>query len=105
MTLRRVRPSCPPVAALALLLAWPCAPAEAAFPGRNGLIVHEGRASVTGTLYLHRGNGRPAGRVHGPRGVPATDPAFSPLGRRVAFASGRAIWAVQADGTGRRPVT
>jgi acid phosphatase type 7 len=104
--LRRVRPSCPPLAALALLLAaWPAAPAEAAFPGHNGLIVHEGRASVTGTLYLHRGDGSPAGRVHGPRGVPATDPAFSPLGQRVAFASGGAIWTEQADGTGRRPVT
>jgi acid phosphatase type 7 len=104
-TLRRVRPSCLPLAALALLLAWPAAPAEAAFPGRNGVIVHEGRASVTGTLYLHRGNGSGAGRLHGPRGVPATDPAFSPLGQRVAFAAGGAIWAAQADGTGRRPVT
>jgi Tol biopolymer transport system component len=33
------------------------------------------------------------------------DPAFSPLGRRLAYVRGGAVWIMQADGTGQRRLT
>src|SRR3954470_24841833 len=76
----------PIAAALALTAA---APAGAAFRGSNGEIAYEGRASAAGTILL-ASNGGAARRLAAP-GKPA-DPAFSPLGRRIAFGSRSEIW-------------
>jgi hypothetical protein len=80
-----------------LLLATPAQ----AFPGRNGQLTYEGKTGKG--LYVRNANGT------GTRLLPtpgrATRPAFSPAGRRIAFASRGQIWVVQADGTAPRRVT
>src|SRR5918997_2133884 len=73
------------------------APAEGSFPGRNGELAYHGRASAQGLLYFRAADGDRLRRLRVP-GRPA-EPAFSPLGRRIAFASNGAIWVMQADGS------
>ena len=60
-------------------------PAGAAPRGTNGVLAYEGRASATGVILWRRGADGSARRPGAP-GEPA-DPAFSPLGRRIAFSS------------------
>src|SRR3954447_25556170 len=80
------------------------APASAAFKGRNGELAYEGRASSTGSLLLQAPKqGAKARRLAAP-GNPG-DPAFSPLGKRIAFTSRGEIWVMYADGTSARQVT
>src|SRR5689334_9209447 len=79
------------------------APAGAAFPGRNGAVAFVGRRGGEDILYLRAGRARV--RTLLARGTIA-DPAFSPLGRRIAFdrASrvGRDIYVMNADGSDLR---
>jgi Tol biopolymer transport system component len=92
-----------PIAAAAMALAV-AAPAGAAFRGTNGEIAYEGRASATtGTILLASHDGGSARRLSAP-GQPA-DPAFSPLGRRIAFGSRSEVWVMYEDGTSVRQVT
>src|SRR5690348_511037 len=91
-----------PIAAAALALTA-AAPAGAAFRGTNGEIAYEGRASASGAILLAPHGGGGARRLTAP-GKPA-DPAFSPLGRRIAFGSRTEIWVMFEDGTSVRQVT
>jgi acid phosphatase type 7 len=83
------------------MLAAVPAGAEAAFPGRNGELAYHGSAG--GVLYVRGADGDGLRRVRVP-GRPA-DPAYSPLGRRIAFASNGAIWVMNAEGTDVRRLT
>jgi hypothetical protein len=87
------------VAALTLL---PAASASA-FPGRNGLIVAEGRTSARGLLDVRNPNGTPARQLPG-IGRPSR-PAFSAAGVRLAFTAKRRIWVMQTDGSALRQLT
>jgi acid phosphatase type 7 len=80
------------------------ASARAAFPGQNGRIVYQvDSTAAKGVLYL-RAPG--AGAVHGVHAAPgATGAAFSPQGRRIAFAAAGDLWVMQADGADRRRLT
>jgi Tol biopolymer transport system component len=94
--------------AFALLLAAAAfaALAAATAPGasaRQSIIAYEGKASARGFLYLRTPDGSPPRRVR-TTGRPSA-PAISPLGRRIAFSSGRQIWVVYVDGTALRQVT
>ena len=91
-----------PIAAVALALTA-AAPAGAAFRGTNGEIAYEGKASATGAILLASHAGGSVRRLAAP-GKPA-DPAFSPLGRRIAFSSRSEIWVMFEDGTSVRQVT
>ena len=88
--------------ALLLTLAV-AAPAGAAFRGTNGVLAYEGRASASGAILLAPHGGGSASRLSAP-GKPS-DPAFSPLGRRIAFASRSEVWVMFEDGTSVRQVT
>src|SRR5215210_1471168 len=90
--------------ALACALAVPAiaAPgAGAAFRGTNGELAYEGRSSTAGAILLASGGG---GRRLSAPGAPA-EPAFSPLGRRIAFTSRSEIWFTYEDGTSTHQVT
>jgi acid phosphatase type 7 len=89
-------------AALALAVLAPAA-AQAAYKGANGELAYEGKASRSGLLLVTGPRGGKARRISVP-GTPA-DPAFSPLGRRIAFTSRSEIWVMYADGTSVRQVT
>jgi acid phosphatase type 7 len=86
-------------ASAALLAAAP--PTHAAFPGANGLVAAEAPAGGGAPLVLMQENGTAvAGLAPGAR-----DPAFSPRGRRIAFARGGDIWVMDVDGSRARPIT
>jgi hypothetical protein len=87
------------LAAIAALFAA-AAPAQAAFPGRNGVIAYEARSGPRGIFEARNADGSGLRRL--PAAGTVADPAFSPGGRRVAFARSGAVWAMQADGTGQR---
>lgn len=92
----------PAACALAVLAAL--APsAGAAYKGRNGELAYEGKLSRSGLLLLTGPKGGKPRRLAAP-GTPA-DPAFSPLGRRIAFTSRTEIWVMYADGSNVRQVT
>ena len=80
-----------------------CAPAGAAAGKANGELAYEGRASSSGAILLREPGGGRSRRLSAP-GTPA-DPAFSPLGRRIAFTSRSEIWVMYQDGTSVRQVT
>jgi Tol biopolymer transport system component len=86
-----------------VLLAVLVAPSGAAYRGTNGELAYEGRASTSGALLVRAPGGREVRRLAAP-GEPA-DPAFSPVGRRIAFTSRSEIWVMYADGTNVRQVT
>jgi Tol biopolymer transport system component len=91
-------------AALAALLIALVAPAPAsAFKGSNGVLAYEGRVSADNLLYLRNADGSGVRLLRTP-GRPSR-PSFSPLGRRIAFASGGQIRVMQADGRMVRQVT
>ncbi|MGH2967812.1 MAG: TolB family protein, partial [Solirubrobacteraceae bacterium] len=92
------------VAAGALLaLGGLAAPAGAASEAGNGRLAYEGRASSSGLILLREPPGGSPRRLAAP-GTPA-DPAFSPLGRRIAFTSRSEIWVMYEDGSNVRQVT
>jgi dipeptidyl aminopeptidase/acylaminoacyl peptidase len=87
----------------ALLLALVVAAPASAFAGRNGVLTYEGRASAASLLYLRNADGSGVRLLRTP-GRPSR-PAFSPLGRRLAFAVKGQIWVMQADGRMARQIT
>jgi len=89
-------------AALAAVLLSAPGPAAAAARAANGKLAYEGRASSSGAILL-REPGSGGGRLPAP-GSPA-DPAFSPLGRRIAFTSRSEVWVMYEDGSSVRQVT
>ncbi len=76
------------------------APAQAAFPGRNGVIAYETRSSKRGVFDARNADGRGFRRLVATGRV--ENPAFSPQGRRLAFDRGGTVWVMQTDGTGQR---
>ena len=87
----------------AILVCVPLAAPGSAAGEVDGKLAYEGRASASGAILLREpGGGRPR-RLSAP-GAPA-DPAFSPLGRRIAFTSRSEIWVMYEDGTSARQVT
>jgi acid phosphatase type 7 len=91
------------VAACAVAALAASAPTAGAFAGGNGEMAYHGRASARGVLYVQSADGGAVRRLRVP-GRPA-DPAFSPLGRRIAFGSAGAIWVMNAEGTDLRRLT
>lgn len=79
--------------------------AAAAFPGTNGVVAYVGRTSGADRLVLRAGHS--ARTILSGGGLSGT--AFSPLGRRIAVSratsTGRAIWVLDAEGTGLRQVS
>jgi len=80
-------------------------PASATSPGRNGAIAYIGRIDGTDTLLARTGP-----RVRGVlTGARLADPAWSPLGRRLAVVrsspDGQDIWIVGENGQGPRQLT
>lgn len=91
------------LALLILVLLAPASPAAAA--GDPGAIAFVGPRGDERVLYVRRA-GRTVGLL---RGLLA-DPAWSPLGRRIAITretpeTGRAVWIYNLDGTGGRQLT
>jgi len=99
----RVQTALKLAALVALVGALAPAGAQAAFPGRNGVIAYQTRQSPGGTFDARQADGRGFRRIVAAGAV--RDPAFSPLGRRLAYVRGGAVWVMQADGTGQRRLT
>ncbi len=92
------------LAAAAVLAALAAAPAaEAAFPGRNGVIAYQSTASARGVFLARRASGRGLQRLI--PGGHVSDPTFSATGRRLAFARDGAIWSMYLDGAVLRRMT
>ncbi len=103
------------IGALAVLAAGP---AQAAFPGKPGLVAYsktntvetgEGTLDHSGGLFLNK----PSRRGREPRQLTANpddhSPSYSPDGRQIVFVSeneegNASIYVVNSDGTGRREV-
>jgi acid phosphatase type 7 len=77
--------------------------AHAAFPGRNGVIAYEANSSTRGVFYARTTAGGALRRII--TGGPSRDPAFSPQGRRLAFARNGAVWSMYVDGFGLQKLT
>lgn len=95
------------ILALALLAAAAApAPATAGQPGANGAIAFVGERGDERVVYIRK-DGRTVGLLR-ERGL--ADPAWSPLGLRLAITrerpdSGRAVWILNGDGSGARQLT
>lgn len=90
--------------ALAVALVATLVPARAGAAPRNGDIVYQTSLSRTGSFALRSPVGAQPATVHLAGGAVA-QPAASPLGRRLAYASGGQVWIAQADGSEARQVT
>jgi dipeptidyl aminopeptidase/acylaminoacyl peptidase len=77
--------------------------ADAAFPGGNGLIAYQAASSSRGLFWAREPDGRGLRRFVA--GGHVSDPAFSPAGRRLAFARNGAIWTMYLDGSVLRKLT
>ena len=92
---------------LVVVLGTPTKPAEAAFPGKNGKIVFESGISNE-EIFTIKANGDNQTRLTNTR-AGDEDPAFSPNGKMIAFASRRTgnsdIYTVSANGTDIKRVT
>lgn len=104
MTDRALNPR--PLLLLLLLLAalLPAAPAEAAWPGKNGAI-----AFVRGPhIWVQLPSGKQR-QLTGEAEGADTDPTYSPDGRLIAFVRYQGndsdVWVMNSDGTEQRPVT
>jgi Tol biopolymer transport system component len=81
------------------------APADAAFPGRNGRIAFSTGFSHPSQIYTMRPNGTDVRQLTNvPRGG-ATSPDVSPDGTRIVFTFQRRIWVMNADGADQRQLT
>ena len=95
------RPGCACLVALAVAALAAAAPAaRAAFPGANGLIAAETPGRGERPIVLRGADGSVQRTL-----PPGSGPAFSPRGRRLAFARGGDLWVVDADGSRLRQVT
>lgn len=95
--------------ALGLLALVEARPAEAAYPGKNGLIAfHSNRDAGAGEIYTMKPDGTAVKRITFPYGG-NTDPVWSPDGTRIAFKSASRtnyeISVMNFDGSGRRQLT
>jgi TolB protein len=95
-------------ACLVLLLATPTKRAEAAFPGKNGKIAFQSnRGDRAPEIVTMNANGDNKTQLTNNR-VSDFDPAFSPNGKKIAFASGSEsldIFTMSATGTNKKKVT
>jgi TolB protein len=95
------------IAALAVAVAFFAlalpATSRAALPGGDGMLVHEGPSSAKGVLYLRDADGTGVRRLQ--MAGPVANPAFSPQGRRIAFAMLGQVYVAFADGSTPRAVT
>ena len=73
---------------------------NAAFPGQNGKLAFRGGPIQGSSLFSIE----PDGTGSTPLG-PGFDPAWSPDGARLAFANAGEVFVMNADGTGRTPLT
>jgi hypothetical protein len=74
-------------------------PAQAAFPGRNGLLTY----AYLDKLVTRKSSG--AGATILPIKLPVSSPTYSPRGKRLAFTAQHRVWIVNPDGSGLRSVT
>ncbi len=73
-------------------------PAQGAYPGANGRIVYE--TGVPRHIFVANADGS------NPQDLGlGSNPAWSPDGTQIAFALNPDIWVMNADGSGRRPIT
>ncbi len=82
-------------------------PADATFPGRNGVIAFSALIGSGYELFVVRPDGRGLAQLTR-NAVDERQPAWSPDGRSVAFTRGRInpeIYVMRADGTGTRRLT
>lgn len=94
--------------ACCLLLA---APAEAAWPGKNGAIAFSRSDSTSvrskSDIWIETRSGKQR-RLTATPGIDETEPSFSPNGRLIVYvrrAGGDAdVWLMNSDGTGKRPL-
>ena len=96
-------------AALAALIALAAAtPAEASFPGRNGLVAYASPGPKPAQIHTMTAAGRERRRLTS--GGASRNPAWSPDGRSIAFdrlgagGSRRKLFVMRADGSGERAV-
>ena len=95
---------------LVVVLGTPTKPAEAAFPGKNGKIAFVSgfgdRDSEIGTM---KANGDNQTQLTNNDHVDDFDPAYSPNGRKIAFASDRSgnrdLYTMSANGTDKKRLT
>jgi dipeptidyl aminopeptidase/acylaminoacyl peptidase len=94
-----------PFALVALVSLALAAPAQASFPGQNGNIASADREQ--GDIYLYGGAGvrRLTRDGSSSRRGGNSEPQFSADGRLIAFTHQNAVWAMGADGSGKRQLT
>src|SRR3954467_13770285 len=85
------------IAILAALLV--AAPAQAAFPGKNGKIVFQSDRAGQPDVWIVNGDGTHPVNLTTNISEFAQDPAFSPDGKRIVFAVGGKIATMNADGS------
>jgi Tol biopolymer transport system component len=102
----QIRPSGLAALALGAIAAALVSAGSATAKVQNGSVAFAGDRGASRAVYLRAPSGRL--RVFPTLGR-AADPAFSPLGRRLAFTrrggAGAQVWLSYLDGTGRRPLT
>jgi TolB protein len=89
------------VLALAVLGVTGARPAEAAFPGNNGLIVFQSNRDGPIEIYTLI----PGGATRITHSLNSSDPAISPDGRKIAFVNNNQIAVMNVDGSGITPIT
>ncbi|HEU4974020.1 MAG TPA: metallophosphoesterase [Baekduia sp.] len=92
------------VLVLAFLLAAVPAAAHAATPS-NGRLAYQADGSRDGLLYFSEPDGASEPSTLRAAAGAVAQPAFSPLGRRVAYASGGQVWVSDADGADAHRIT
>jgi hypothetical protein len=80
-----------------IILLFSAGSAQAAFPGKNGLIAYE----RGGGIWLMRSDGSSKHQI----AASAFDPSWSPSGKKITFDRGCDVWVMNADGSAKTQVT